>query len=278
MTDPFGPPRDPRSVSQLKQFERCPYSYFLARIRKEWQRPAAWLPQGTAVHYAAEWWERGGRTASLEEMIAVFEEAYIKEVTDYLRITRNVDFWAASGPYRGARDIERRMKKGREQTAAYYRYYTELAPKEVIWVAPDGTPGIELGFDLVMDEVRIRGFIDAVIEDRSGPFYGYQGTPAPVKVRDNKTGKNPGDDFQLAVYGVVLTELYDVVIESGDYWMGGSGKPTVPFDLREWPRQRVLDKFHELEENLAKGEFPPDPEPDKCKFCDVAHACEYRAD
>lgn len=278
MTNPFGPPRDPRSVSQLKQFERCPYSYFLARIRKEWQRPAAWLPQGTAVHYAAEWWERGGRTASLEEMIAVFEEAYIEEVNTYLRVTRNPEFWQSSGPYHGQRDIERRFKKGREQTAAYYRYYTEQAPKEVIWVAPDGTPGIELGFDLVMDEVRIRGFIDAVIEDRSGPFYGYQGTPAPVKVRDNKTGNNPGDDFQLAVYGIAVTELYGVPVELGDYWMGRSGKPTEPFDLRQWPRDRVLDKFRELEENLAKERFEPLPEPDKCRFCDVAHACEYRAD
>jgi putative RecB family exonuclease len=278
MRDVFGPPKAPRSVSQLNQYKRCPYSYYLARIKKAWQRPAAWLPQGTAVHETAEWWERGGRKATVEEMLAYFNAAYDADVNRYLKITPNTSFWSASGQYHGARDIQRRFEKGREQVVAYHRYYTETAPKDAIWIAPDGTPGIELGFDFDLDGVRIRGFIDAMISrPLSIPQHTDEGVIThEIIVRDNKTGNNPGDDFQLAVYGIAITDSYGVEVPLGDYWMGRSGKPTAPFDLTKWPRSRVAESFAELEAQLDKGDFPPLPETDRCHFCDVSAACEYR--
>lgn len=273
--DIFGPERAPRSVSQINQYNRCPYSYYLARIEMVWQKPAAWLPQGTAVHYGAEWWERTGRTGSLEDMIRVALESYDDEVRDYLAITPNVDFWQASGQYRGARDIARRRLKVVEQATAYYQYYMTDGIRDVIWIAPDGQPGIELGFDFDLDGVRVRGFIDALIERRLD--IPRQGVTHELIVRDNKTGNNPGDDFQLAVYGVAVQDRYGVEPERGDYWMGRSGKPTAPYDLTRWPRSRVADRFAELEERIDAGDFPPDPEPDKCQFCDVSASCEFRA-
>src|SRR5690606_29952771 len=66
---------DYRSVSQLKQYQKCGYSYYLARIEREWERPAAWLPQGLAVHEAAEEYEKSGRTMSLDKMQDVFQES-----------------------------------------------------------------------------------------------------------------------------------------------------------------------------------------------------------
>lgn len=63
--------------------------------------------------------------------------------------------------------------------------------------------------------------------------------------------------------------------QRGDYWMGRSGKPTYPFDLRDWTRDTVGDKFHELAENVEAGRFDPDSEPDKCKFCNVNYACRF---
>lgn len=278
MRSPFRP-KPMRSVSQLKQYERCPYSYYLARIKRAWQRPAAWLPQGTAVHEAAEWWERTGRTASLEEMLEKYLEFWKAEVESYLKITPNTDMWSQSGQYRGHRDIARRYKIGREQVEKYYRYYTEMAPKEVIWIAPDGTPGIELEFRMELDEVIVRGYIDAIIER---PLAVPQHSPEGVVtheliVRDNKTGNNPGDDFQLGVYGIAVADRYGTEPPKlGDYWMGRSGKPTLPFDLTKWPRARVEDSFAELEAQLDQGDFPASPEPDKCKFCDVSAACEFK--
>src|SRR5262249_30789572 len=52
------------------------HSYYLARVKKAWQKPAAWLPQGSAVYEAAEAWERSGRTMSVEQAQDVFRESY----------------------------------------------------------------------------------------------------------------------------------------------------------------------------------------------------------
>ena len=273
-----------RSVSQLKLYERCPYAYKLSRLDGVWQRPAAWLPQGSAVHEAVEAWERSGRTMSVEDTQDVFRESYMTHVNTYCEIAPNFDSWFKSGPYGGELDIERRFQIGLEQTAKYIDWYTDH-PTEVIWIAPDGTPGIELGFDIDLDGVLVRGFIDAIIEDTSDKVLSYDGLGVHVGnprsqpkliVRDNKTGNHPGDDFQLAVYAVALQEMYGTFGPYwGDYWMGRSGKPTLLFDLRDWTREKVSQKFRELEDNIIAGNFEASPEPSKCRFCDVAWACEY---
>ena len=252
-----------RSVSQIKLYERCPQAYKLSRLDKVWQRPAAWLAQGSADHEAFEAWERSGRTMSLEDAQDVFRESYAKHINEACEITPNFQAWFASGPYHGELDIERRFQIGLDQVVKYIDWYT-AHPAEVIWIAPDGTPGIELGFDIDLDGVPVRGFIDAVIQSEGVTL-----------VRDNKTGNHPGDDFQLAVYAIALAELYGTRPLLGDYWMGRTGKPTLPFRLSKWTRERVSAKFRELEDNITAGNFEATPEASKCRFCDVSWACDY---
>ncbi len=266
--------RKHRSVSQYNQYTRCPYSFKLARIDKVWQRPAAWLPQGSALHTVAEVYEKSkiqGDTMTLEEAQDLFGEEYAKEVEKYTETTPNFEWWSRSGPYGGERDLERRYLLGIEQVGRFIDW-TEGHPEEVIWIAPDGTPGIEIGFDIDLDGVLVRGFIDAVIQN----YKATNGGPAPVMVRDYKSGNSPGDDFQLGVYGVALAEMYGIdPPQLGDYWMGRSGKPTFPYQIGEWTRDKVSAKFRELEDNIQAERFDPDPEPSKCRFCDVSAACEY---
>lgn len=252
------------SVSQYKLYERCAYAWKLTKIDKVWEKPAAWLAQGSAVHEAAEAYERANRTMSLEDMQEVFKESYAKHINEACEVTPNLDYWFRSGPYGGEADIERRYHIGLDQCGKYIRWY-EAHPDEVIWIADDGTPGIELGFDMDLDGVLVRGFIDAVI--RHGD---------EIVVRDNKTGNQPGDDFQLGVYAVALADQYGIPQPSrGDYWMGRSGKPTVPYRLEAWPRERVAEAFAALADNINAGRFEPSPEPSKCRFCSVAVFCDY---
>lgn len=164
-TDPFGPKKKYRSVSQLNQYTRCPHSYYLARIAMAWQRPAAWLAQGSAVHAVLEARERSGREMSLEEAQELFKEEYAKEANEALAITPNTDWWSASGPYRGDEDLERRFHIGLEQIEKYFAW-TDAHPEEEIWTAPDGTPAIELEFDIDLEGIPVRGFIDAIIDGR----------------------------------------------------------------------------------------------------------------
>lgn len=248
-----------RSVSQIKQYEQCPYAYKLARIDKVWERPAAWLPHGTAVHAAIEAWEKSGRTMSLEATQQVFREEYAKGINELCERTPNFNYWFSSGPYRGEADAERRFGIGLAMVEKYIKWATGH-PEEVIWVADDGTPGVEIGFDFDLDGVRMRGYIDLVLWDL---------------VRDVKTGALPGDTFQLAVYGVALEEQYGHKVSRGDYWMGKTGKPTVPYNLADISRQEIVDRVHAADEGIRAEKFDPKPSPDNCGRCTVATSCPF---
>lgn len=262
----------PRSVSQLKNYKDCGHRYYLERVERVWQRPAAWFPQGTAVHRAAEVYELTGRRLTVAEAQAVFETAYTAEVNDYLAVTPRTDFWFASGPYGGEEDIPRRFEIGREQVAKYLEYFgvSGKAADIRVWVAPDGTPGIEMEFDVDLDGVRVRGKIDTVMVkiNRDGK--------TEIIVVDNKTGLKPGDDFQLAVYAVALHELYGIVVKTGYYWMAKTtGHLTRPYDLSAWTREAVSAEFAAMDAAVRAERFEPTTDPKNCERCSVSTSCRF---
>lgn len=252
-----------RSVSQHNTYVQCPYRYKLEKLDRVWQRPAAWLSQGTAVHAAVEFWERSERKASLAEVQDVFREEYAKSIGEQAEITPNLDYWFASGPYKGEADIERRFGIGLEQCEKLLEWYAKH-PEEKIWITPDGIPAIELPFEVTLDGVLVKGYIDAVME-----------TPQGLVVRDLKTGNTPGDTFQLATYAAAMKVMYDVEIRFGDYLMGKTGKPTLPYDLTDTPPEEVAAAFKYLDEKVKAKDFPANPS-SACRFCSVATSCEFR--
>lgn len=244
-----------RSVSQYNKYIQCPYAYYLERVEGVWQRPAAWLPQGTAVHKAAEEYELSGRSLTLEQTQEVYRESYATEVNRYAEQTPNTRYWHSSGPrYPGPQDIERRYGIGLEQVERYLRY-CENHPDEV-------PTHIELPFRMKLGSVVVRGYIDQVLSDR---------------VRDLKTGKSPGDDIQLATYAEAVRRDLDLPLYVGDYWMGQSGKPTYDYDLSQWTTERLTEEFEWLDQQINEERFEPDPEPKKCDFCSVNTSCPFRA-
>jgi putative RecB family exonuclease len=255
-----------RSVSQYKTYTDCPYRYYLERVLRCPQRPAAWLAQGIADHAAFEAYERSQRALTLAEMEDVYTAEYDREINRMCEEEPDFDSWFASGPYGGRADTERRYQLGLDQCARYVDWY-EKHPEEVIWIAPDGTPGIELGFDIELDGVRVKGYIDAVMR---------VGLPDPLVI-DNKTGNLPGDEFQLATYAVALNKTYGTNIRRGRYWMGKTGKPTMDYELAAWSEERLTDAFGEMNDGVLMEDFDPDPEPAKCRFCSVASSCKFAA-
>ena len=263
-----------RSVSQRNQYDRCPYSYYLARIEKVWQKPAAWLPMGSAIHEAIELWEKSDRTLTREEAHEAARDAYVREVSKYTDVTPNFAWWQHSGPYRGEDDLARRFDMLPEHVDRYIDW-AEAHPNEKIWIVVGNDPALdliasELEFNVEFGDVPVRGFIDLVIIDQNDQLV----------VRDVKTGNTPGDDFQLGVYARAIEQAYglpDGTIDAGDYMMTKTGKPTFPYLISEWTEERVSEEFAQLETGIQAGDFPPKPEPSKCRFCDVASSCEFRA-
>ena len=248
-----------RSVSQLSQYERCPRAFYLNRIAKVWRRPAAWLPQGTAFHEVAEKIELG-EINDLETAVETFKAVYAEHVEALTEITPNFDWWFASGPYKGERDIERRWNIGVQQVERYWEYRGKHPAERPI----EGL--VEYKFSIDLDGIEVKGAIDQV----------YTGPSGLPRIRDLKTGKKPGDSFQLGVYALAVADLDKGHPELGDYWMAQTGKPTMLLDLTEWDRDRVTEIFHTTEDRIRKGDFPAKPEKDKCNFCDVANSCDAR--
>ncbi|ALH46918.1 exonuclease [Mycobacterium phage Theia] len=261
-----------RSVSQYNQYSLCPYSYWLARIERVWSRPAAWLPQGTALHEVLDQVAKSKGSMTLEDAQALFAREYDKDIGEMCKDTPNVQFWSRSGPYGGKVDIERRFKLGLEQIEKWFRW-NEKHPEERFWTTPNGEIGSEIAFDIDLDGVPVKGFIDAVLDvvEDDDP----EECSTALRVRDYKTGKAPSDDFQLGVYRVALQLMFGVDVMEGDFWLGKSGKATFPYDLSDWTVERVTEMFHELEANIQAENFEPDPEPSKCRFCDVSASCQF---
>lgn len=252
-----------RSFSQLSTYEKCPYRYYLERVEKVWQKPAAWLPMGTAVHYACEKWELSGRHAPDVVIKAWFQESYWEATNKYLEETPNTAHWEASGPFKGPEDITRRFEVGQEHVIRYAEYYRKHRT-EIPWVTPDGTPAIELPFDFELGGVPIRGFIDAVIN-----------VDGELIVRDTKSGRQPGDDKQLKIYALAIENIGGPTVALGDYFMTRTGKPTFPYDLLQVTKQEMTNRFIQLDLSIKAGEFPPNPG-DECARCSVKLSCEYR--
>lgn len=257
----------PRSYSQLNEYGRCAYAYFLGRVERVWQRPAFWLPMGTAVHEACEKWERSGRILSIEQAQVWYKKAYARESNEMLQETPNMSFWESSGPYAGPQDAERRFQVGQQHVANYIRYYEDKKHwKEEIWVAPDGTEAIELQFNIDLGGVKVRGFIDAMIEH---PTMG-------VIPRDTKTGATPGDDTQIKTYALACEELAGIDILYGDFFMTKTGKPTVPYDLTRTSREELVDMYGTMDQGVKDEKFDPTPSPDLCRRCSVRDSCTFR--
>ncbi|MFB9926306.1 RecB family exonuclease [Amycolatopsis halotolerans] len=249
------------SVSQHKQYRQCPQQWYLQRKVRAWQRPAAWLAHGTAVHAAAEFWERSVRTASVADAQAEFARVYAATLAEDMEETPNLEYWFSSGPYGGAADIERRFGIGLEQVAKYIEYYTGKGKDEAIWITPDGTPAIELRFDIELDGVSIIGYIDQVVNGEA---------------RDIKTGQPPKDTFQLGTYKVALEEQWGLKSDQGSYWLAKFARPVRTFDVTDWTKERVTDEFGRLHEDITAERFDP-VIGDHCQRCPVANACPFFA-
>lgn len=256
-----------RSPSQAGDYERCPHMYWLKRIEKVPSRPAAWLPQGTAVHAAVEAFERSSRVMTLEEAQEVFRDEYSRESGVFTAYWPNFDTWFGSGPYQAREDIKRRYDIGLDQVAAYLEWTVKNPHYVVYRIGPNAEPAIELDLTGMFGRVPVRGKADLVF---------YNTELKALRVVDVKTGKKPGDSFQLGTYADLIRQKYEDDIKTGFYWMAQTGKLTrSPYDLSEWSHEDLTEVYETLDDNIRAGDFPALPDPSKCWSCSVNHACIF---
>lgn len=253
-----------RSVSQYTTYVKCGEAYRLERIAKAPQRPAAWLVQGTAVHAAIEAYELSYRELSAANAVDIFNATYDAGIEELAAREPNLDRWlTGNGRVKGATDIVRRAEVGAQQVTDYIATIPFVGLN--IWEPAPDYLAIELPFEIDLDGVIVKGFIDQVLEDaRSGGLL----------VRDLKTGtKLPDTPFQLGVYAIAVEQIFGVRPGYGDFWMFKNGGPTAPYDLSDFTRPRVARWFREMDRSESAGIYLPSPG-DGCRVCSVSEWCD----
>lgn len=265
-----------RSWSQLSSYEQCPQAFFLERIEKAWQRPAAWFATGLGVHSAVEAYEKG--EADHTNMLRVAQDAFRRDIDARLVDTPNASFWQASGPYKGPEDITRRYN----DLGRHLNNYLQVAPTlgDVWYPVGDGLddPAVEYPIDLNLDGVRVIGSIDQVrwkleTEDDDQP---------DLEIWDVKAGSmTPDEPGQLAVYATAVRKDTGYPVKQGGYIMTAK-KPTakgaiskaqvVRKDLTLITEDALTARFHAADEGIRAERWGPTPG-DQCGRCSVLTSC-----
>lgn len=259
-------------------FEECPHAFYLGRIVRAWQRPAAWFATGLGVHTAAEAHEKG-TAPTLDDMVRVAEDAFRADINERLAETPNAEYWQSSGPYKGPDDIPRRFKDLRRHLGNFLMIRKHTG--RPIW-RPDGeTPAVEWPIELDLDGVKVIGSADRITE-----VVEPSGEVVDLVIEDVKAGsKTPEDPGQLATYAEAARRKTGLPVRDGVYLMTAK-KPTptgrvsaaqvVKKDLTTIPVEVLTERFHRADEGIKAGNWDPKPG-EQCRRCSVASSCEFRA-
>ncbi|MEU5878195.1 PD-(D/E)XK nuclease family protein [Spirillospora sp. NPDC047279] len=253
------------SPSRLKTYSACGYAHYLAKIERVPERQAVWFVQGTSVHEGIEAYERSSRTLPLGAAEEVFVAAWDRELAAAREAQPDDEMWMVGGRKKLAADIQTRFEIGRQQVADYIERHTtqdDLQPAEL---AP-AEPAVEVGFELDFGDFSVLGYIDCIMESRS------TGALMPL---DWKTGsKMPTDPYQLATYGIAITELTGQPVEWAAYWDCLNNK-LVRKDLKIYPKEMVGNWYRQLHNGIQAGSFLPNP--GDCFTCTVRPSCIFGA-
>ncbi|MBI5731808.1 MAG: PD-(D/E)XK nuclease family protein [Candidatus Magasanikbacteria bacterium] len=258
------------SYTQLKAFETCPCQYRFAHILHIPVQGSAGFSFGKTMHLAlqrfygqiinlnsanqgdlfapapAEAASASGsegkiKAPSLETLLSFYEEAWIED-------------W-----YRDQKQKEEYRAKGRRALKEFY--------EKAEWTVPKF---LEAGFHLEIGGFKLRGQIDRIDSLPDGS----------VEVIDYKTGNpkkedklNLDDKEQLLIYQLAVQEaLGERPSLLSFYYLDDNTK--VSFLGKKEELEKIKLKIVRNIEAIQKFDFPPNPSPHNCGYCDFKFICE----
>lgn len=255
------------SVSRLTSIARCGLAYQLERVQQLPALPAGWLIQGIAIHDACDAWEKSARQMPICDAQDVFESVWYTELTKADEKCPDRSTWLVGGRKKVENDLSDRYDDGLLQVADYITANLNdkrLRPYEM----PDGSPASEMGFEIQLGGVDVRGYFDLLLEDVE---------TGELLIRDIKSGSNvPLVPFQLQVYRLGLAETLGLETAWGHYYMTKKREPGRPRDLTRLDREWIEGWFAKQVEMEQQGLFIPNPG-DACRTCGVRPHCPLMA-
>lgn len=269
-----------RSYSQLTQFESCPEQYRLRRIERRDEIPAVWFPAGNAFHDVTESFDKAA-VANGVEIAAKFDWgisfplafAALRQELILKGADPDTSTWRVGGigPRRPkGDDIAWWNDNGPDMVRAYVDWRLANAKRYGIWVAPDGTPGIEWEGTVEMGGVLVTIRADRILVDL--------GTGATIIV-DLKSGKyEPDDPLQLRIYRMVIERATAEPMWYGAFYMARGASLTKPVVLDTTNEWAIEERFRRAELAIQAGIFTPRPSPSNCRQCGVKPHCVFSED
>lgn len=220
------------SVSALVDYVGCPKRFFWTSIRPLPRKPKPAARLGSEVHRWIEQQSRGQTTLiDLDEVTALPD--------------------VSPGESFGAPDVEQQLKN-----AFLGSRFAEVAPLYT-----------ERPFMLMVEDLIVRGRIDAIFGEQDGPW----------EVVDYKTGRVPDVDadrlgLQLDLYALACMDIWrkdPSELTLSFYYLAADHVAQRPSDDAGTVRARVASILRDI----AAARFEPDPS-DHCRWCDFLSFCD----
>jgi len=272
----------PLSYSQVSTLRTCGEQYRLRYIEKAPKRPSCAAVGGTIIHSVCDVIDRqllaGVRDPSALEREALRSGA--DELAD--EVGR---LMLKPGPYSDPATWQSYGRKTNEwpgaQNMVWYDQVgipaaignyidwrldnLDLVPLEI----PGFGPAIEVPFDVYLDGMQIRGFIDRIFVSASTGGHA---------LLDLKSGLKPKTDEQLGLYRLAA-DLLPGNFQWGYYLYGlkYSDKPAIlsqPIDLSHWTKDKLLSVYAPAAKTIAAKLFMPSPG-EACMHCSVSASCDF---
>jgi putative RecB family exonuclease len=255
------------SHSALEDWKQCPEKFRLIRDKKYPKRPGWALVGGSAVHLCSERYDLHELGVPVD--LLTFEEAFaqILEETKQATILPESEWYVAgrkSTKYPNKEDKKWWLENG---PAMYERWkaWRKVAPLDV-WITPEGEPAIELGFELSIGGVPVKGYIDRIMEDRA---------THELLMLDIKSGSRTPRSDQVGEYAFFFHHVLPLEkpIRWGSYWMARDGSLTPPVDLSRFYDGRVEYELQRVWKAAQAGAYGPAQPSNLCGSCAVKDAC-----
>lgn len=260
-----------RSISQLKNYSHCSEQFRLQRMVRPRlpSRPASWLAGGTAFHDATEEYERRrfeGARWDPGELVEYFEARYWVKIEELKQEQPDLDLWLKPPRSKIDTDIKNRLARGVENWIPNYLAYTTQPWR--IYELPDGSPALEVEFEITLGDVKVTGSIDRILEwDDGSDAY---------TIEDLKTGNREERFDQLGLYAYVCRLLREDLflpsdIDMGRYFYAKDGAWSEWKPMARYTEQYLTDIYTALDRGIQNRVFLPNP--GDCEICPVRPWC-----